>query len=74
MVLETETVARAILLGGIRPAWRVEIAMSASISQKKGGVITRKAFDRMLAEPILIASGPATRSWSEEASTGACAK
>ena len=28
--------ARAILLGGLRPAGRVEIAMSASISQKKG--------------------------------------
>src|SRR5215813_795877 len=34
--LETETVARAILLGGLRPAGRVEIAMSGSISQKKG--------------------------------------
>jgi hypothetical protein len=28
-------VARAILLGGLRPAGRVEIAISASISQKK---------------------------------------
>src|SRR5262249_48299471 len=48
--LERETVARAILLGGLRPAGRVEIEMSASISQRKGRVITREAFDRMLAE------------------------
>src|SRR5262249_36263217 len=34
--LETETVARAILLGGLRPAGRVEIAKSASISKNKG--------------------------------------
>jgi hypothetical protein len=31
--LETETVAGALLLGGLRPAGRVEIAMSASISR-----------------------------------------
>jgi RNA polymerase sigma factor (sigma-70 family) len=37
-------------LGRLRPPGRVEIAMSASISQKKGWVITREAFDRMLAE------------------------
>src|SRR5215813_13248244 len=48
--LERETVARALLLGGLRPAWRVEIAMSVSNSQRKGWVITREAFDRMLAE------------------------
>ena len=42
--------ARALLLGGLRPAGRLEIAMSASISQKKGWAITRDAFDRMLAE------------------------
>src|SRR5262245_17613507 len=34
--LERETVARAILLGRLRTARRVEIAMGASISQKKG--------------------------------------
>jgi RNA polymerase sigma factor (sigma-70 family) len=37
-------------LGRLRPAGRVEIAMSASISKKKGWIITREAFDRMLAE------------------------
>jgi DNA-directed RNA polymerase specialized sigma24 family protein len=37
-------------LGGFRPAGRVEIAMSVSVSQKKGWVINREAFDRMLAE------------------------
>src|SRR5215510_3517053 len=41
--LETETVARAILLGGLRPAGRVEIAMSASISQKNGRSVTPSA-------------------------------
>jgi hypothetical protein len=33
--LETEAVASAILLGRLRPAGRVEIAMSASIPRKK---------------------------------------
>ena len=42
--------ARAILLGRLRPAGRVEIAMSALISRKKGLVITQEAIDRMLAE------------------------
>ena len=42
--------ARAILLGGLRPAGRVEIVMNARISQKKRWVVTRVAFDRMLAE------------------------
>src|SRR5262245_28295920 len=41
---------RALLLGRLRPAGRVEIAMSGLTSQKKGWVITRKAFDRMLAK------------------------
>jgi uncharacterized membrane protein YciS (DUF1049 family) len=48
--LETETVASAILLGRLRPAGRVEVAMSALISQKNRWVTTREAFDRMLAE------------------------
>src|SRR5215813_2765705 len=34
--LETEAVARAVLLGRLRPAGRVEIAMGAWISQTKG--------------------------------------
>src|SRR5215510_2279769 len=34
--LETETVARALLLGRLRPAGRVEIAMSSSLSRKNG--------------------------------------
>jgi hypothetical protein len=37
--------------GWRRPGLGQQIAMGASISQKKGWVITRKAFDRMLAEP-----------------------
>jgi DNA-directed RNA polymerase specialized sigma24 family protein len=40
----------AVLLGRLRPARRVEIAMSASISRKHGWVLTGEAFDRMLAE------------------------
>jgi hypothetical protein len=47
--LERETVAGALLLGRLRPASGVEIAMSASISQKKGWGGAREAFDRMLA-------------------------
>jgi hypothetical protein len=44
-----------------------------------GEAAFREAFERRLMRGcwpshILIASGPATRSWSEEASTGACAK
>src|SRR5262245_11653899 len=42
--------ASALLLGRLRPAGRMEIAMSASISKKKGWGITREAFERMLAE------------------------
>jgi RNA polymerase sigma factor (sigma-70 family) len=41
--------ASALLLGGLRSPGRVEIAMRALILQKKGWVITREAFDRMLA-------------------------
>ena len=48
--LETEAVAGAILLGRLRPAGRVEIAMSASIFQKNRGAIAREASDRMPAE------------------------
>jgi RNA polymerase sigma factor (sigma-70 family) len=44
-----DAVARALLLGGLRPAGRVEIAMSASIPRKEGQIITQEAFDRMLA-------------------------
>src|SRR5215475_7341838 len=36
--LETEAVAGAILLGGLRPPGRVEIAMSGAISEKKFSV------------------------------------
>jgi hypothetical protein len=43
-------VARAILLGSLRPAGRVEIAMSATISEKRRWGGAREAFDRMLAE------------------------
>jgi hypothetical protein len=43
-------VAGAVLLGGLRPAGRVEIAMSVLVSRKKGWVITQEAFDRMPAE------------------------
>jgi hypothetical protein len=57
-------VAGAILLGRLRPTGRVEITMSAPISQKKGRVITREAPERSLIwrrpSHILIASGPAT--------------
>jgi DNA-directed RNA polymerase specialized sigma24 family protein len=42
--------ARAVLLGRLRPARRVEIEMSALITRKKGWAITQEAFDRMLAE------------------------
>src|SRR5688572_21938576 len=48
--LGSETEAIAFFLGRFRPAAPVEIAMSALISGKKGWVITREAFDRMLAE------------------------
>ena len=41
--------AGSILLGRLRPAVQVEIAMSESISPKKGWVITWEAFDRMQA-------------------------
>jgi hypothetical protein len=43
-------VARAILLGRLRTAGRVEIAMSASIFQKSGWAIAHEASDRMPAE------------------------
>src|SRR5262249_42704876 len=43
-------VAGAILLSRLRTAGRVEISMSASIPRKKGLIITREAFDKMLAE------------------------
>ena len=48
--------ARAILLGRLRPAGRMEIAMSVLIPRKKGSDITREALDRMLdeLEPIAI--------------------
>jgi RNA polymerase sigma factor (sigma-70 family) len=42
--------ASALLLGRLRPPGRVEIAMSASISQKKRWGVTHEAFDKMLAE------------------------
>lgn len=48
--LETETMESAVLLGRLRPAGRVEIAMSASISQKEDGsspVVTTVSARRM---------------------------
>src|SRR5262245_57508145 len=41
--LETEAVAKAILLGRLRPPGRVEIAPGASISQKNGRAISPSA-------------------------------
>src|SRR5262250_1936757 len=42
--LETETMARAILLGGLRPAGRVEITMIAVISNFSKEVKARRPF------------------------------